>query len=108
MVICLQMVPFALFFPYSYRVSPYINAGPYKGGFLGARAWLGVLNPMEILHAIKFAFDMATQFRSKGPSVQYSNVELGTSHAQQAQAPPYGYTEREPSPSYERLLHGRN
>ena len=99
------MVPFALFFPYAYRVSPYINAGPYKGGFLGIHAWIGVSNPMEILRAIKFAFDMATQFRSKGTSAQYSNVELETSYAMQAPAPPHGYTERGQTPSYERLLH---
>ncbi|KAJ5149524.1 hypothetical protein N7448_001102 [Penicillium atrosanguineum] len=105
MLICLQMVPFALFFPYSYRVSPYINAGPYEGGFLGVRAWIGVLNPMEILRAIKFAFEMATQFRSKGEPAQYSNVELGNSYAVQVPAPPYGHTERGQTPSYERLLH---
>lgn len=95
------MVPFALFFPYAYRVSPYINAGRYKGGFLGIHAWIGVFNPMEILRAIKLAFDMVTQFRSKGPTAQYLNVELQPSYAVQAPAPPYGYTERGLMPPYE-------
>lgn len=98
------MVPFALFFPYAYRVSPYVNAGPYKGGLLGGRAWIGVFNPMEILRAIKFAFDMA-QFRSTGGSAEYSNIDLGPSY--EAPAPPYGYPQAAPTPSHDRLLDRR-
>lgn len=69
MIICVEMVPFALFFHYAYSVHPYIihsipqseageTGGPrsYQGGYLGYRAWLGALNPMQMLQAIAFAF----------------------------------------------------
>ncbi|KAJ5190997.1 uncharacterized protein N7498_009982 [Penicillium cinerascens] len=104
LLICLQMVLFALFFPYAYRVSPYINGGPYKGGSLGGRAWIGMLSPMEILRAIKFACNMAQSRRTK-KSADYSNIELGPSY--EAQAPPYGYPQAGPIPSHDRLLDRR-
>ncbi|KAJ5376953.1 hypothetical protein N7509_013839 [Penicillium cosmopolitanum] len=69
LIICLQMVPFALFFPYAYSVSPYLSVDsyhPYHGGFLGVNAWIGLFNPMEILRATAFAFGMAAELRKDG------------------------------------------
>jgi hypothetical protein len=67
MIICVEMVPFALFFHYAYSCRPYIVRYPaegenaqtrsYKGGFLGLRAWLMVWDPRELLQAIMFAFE---------------------------------------------------
>lgn len=76
------MVPFALFFPYAYSVSPYLSVDsyhPYQGGFLGVNAWIGLFNPMEILRATAFAFGMAAELRKDGAierSGEYSQVEL--------------------------------
>lgn len=81
MVNCLVMVPFSIFFHYAYDVGPYIidrkhhdggrsssgaEAGHhpeseylhYQGGFLGIRAYTGMLNPSEFFGAIGFAFTM--------------------------------------------------
>lgn len=70
MVNCLILVPFSVFFHYAYSVGPYIvdrHRGPergesryldYQGGFLGVRAFLGMVNPSEILGAIAFMFTM--------------------------------------------------
>ncbi|KAJ5726796.1 hypothetical protein N7493_005823 [Penicillium malachiteum] len=91
LVICLQMVFFALFFPYAYRVSPYIGTGPYKGGFLGVRAWIGLFNPMEILHAIKFIFDMGTELRNQESSEGYLVEGEGRPLYPTVTAPPYTY-----------------
>lgn len=67
---CVIMVPFSVFFHYAYDVGPYIidrHSGSergepqylhYQGGFLGIRAFAGMLNPGEILGAIGFAFKM--------------------------------------------------
>ncbi|RAL13081.1 OSTA/TMEM184 family protein, partial [Aspergillus homomorphus CBS 101889] len=73
MVVCIQMVPFALFFHYAYSIRPYVirktlptvqpSLNPayaavtelrYQGGPLGVRAWLGLLDPREILSAVRF------------------------------------------------------
>ncbi|KUI59975.1 hypothetical protein VP1G_07199 [Cytospora mali] len=73
LVNCLIMVPFSIFFHYAYDVGPYIidrngharaaEAGQdeaqylrYQGGFLGIRAYTGMLNPSEFFGAIAFAF----------------------------------------------------
>ncbi|PYH40715.1 OSTA/TMEM184 family protein [Aspergillus saccharolyticus JOP 1030-1] len=86
MVICLQMVPFALFFHYAYSVRPYIirrtlpameaSVNPaysavsderrYQGGPLGVRAWLAMLDLREIAGAIRFAFTMVFAGKSVG------------------------------------------
>lgn len=68
---CLILVPFSVFFHYAYDVGPYIIDGHshsdperggshqhYQGGFLGARAFIGMLDPREILGAIGFMFKM--------------------------------------------------
>ncbi|ROV91206.1 hypothetical protein VMCG_09374 [Cytospora schulzeri] len=74
MVNCLIMVPFSIFFHYAYDVGPYIidrhggghlsssspsrvEAGEaqylqYQGGFMGIRAFTGMLNPSEYFGAI--------------------------------------------------------
>lgn len=78
MVICIQMVPFALFFHYAYSVRPYVirrtlptleaSSNPayeavtelrYRGGPLGVRAWVAMLDVREIAGAIRFALTMA-------------------------------------------------
>ncbi|KUI66940.1 hypothetical protein VM1G_02451 [Cytospora mali] len=72
LVNCLIMVPFSIFFHYAYDVGPYMidrnghsraEAGQgeapylrYQGGFLGIRAFTGMLNPSEFFGAIAFAF----------------------------------------------------
>lgn len=70
MVNCLILVPFSVFFHYAYDVGPYIidhksvpeHGEPqylhYQGGFLGGRAFLGMLNPGEMLGAIGLMFKM--------------------------------------------------
>lgn len=73
---CVIMVPFSIFFHYAYDVGPYIidrhaeselgggghhsthQYQKYQGGFLGIRAFTGMLNPGEILGAIAFVFRM--------------------------------------------------
>lgn len=65
---CIIMVGFSIFFHYAYSVTPYIideQVDPetgctqdkhYQGGFLGVRAWVGMLNPMEIISAAASIF----------------------------------------------------
>ena len=64
------MVPFAIFFHYAYSVRPYYIRPrdpdahfprSYQGGPLGIYAWLGMWNIGEILSAIGFAFNMASE-----------------------------------------------
>ncbi|KAE8378018.1 organic solute transporter Ostalpha-domain-containing protein [Aspergillus bertholletiae] len=140
MVICIQMVPFALFFPYAWNVAPYFlsrqnmalpasenhhqnrygtdttyyhkGSGDdilmrYKGGPLGARAWLGVLSPMEILRAIRFAFNMSTELRSRNTGMTDNGIGLESTRARESTTLGYGHTAtdfRAPSPSYEPLI----
>ena len=86
MVLCLEMVPFSIFFHYAYDVKPYLlrsqdaEAQPmtattssfYQGGILGIRAWLAFLNPAEIIQAIMFAFSMYTESRRSGSGTRQS------------------------------------
>ncbi|KAL4905595.1 hypothetical protein BDW74DRAFT_152855 [Aspergillus multicolor] len=50
LLICVQMVPFALFFTYAYSVAPYVRV-TREGYESAARAWVGMLDPREILSA---------------------------------------------------------
>lgn len=108
MVNCLVMVPFSLFFHYAYDVGPYIidrrglgaQGGPpssshaaeagvqpaedeylqYQGGFMGVRAFAGMLNPSEFFGAIAFAFAMCGRRGRKQVSNAtsgYDNVSSG-------------------------------
>lgn len=108
MIICVEMVPFSIFFHWAYNVSAYDltkarplplseiathshddidneaglpnraklpggqdnhhllhtlrdSEGTYQGGPLGVKAWVGLLDPREILHAIMFAFVMRSE-----------------------------------------------
>lgn len=91
MVVCIEMIPFSIFFWYAYSFRPYLlsNSRPllaaetadtsyqgklgredfeyptngltYQGGFLGIRAWIEAFNPMDVLRAIAFAFSMASR-----------------------------------------------
>lgn len=80
---CLIMVPFSIFFHYAYDVGPYIIDGrhrraegghfsqhnypqDYQGGFLGIRAFTGMVNPRELLGAIGFVFKMGPPQKSGG------------------------------------------
>lgn len=104
LVNCLVTVPFSLFFHYAYDVGPYIihrgrqshpqlpspsrvefgaGAGAadggaqylqYQGGFLGIRAFAGMLNPSEYFGALAFAF---TMFRGRGSGRKGSNAAGG-------------------------------
>lgn len=78
---CLIMVPFSIFFHYAYDVGPYMIEGRhhhpeggypsehsyaqhYQGGFLGIRAFAGMMNPRELLGAIGFVFKMGPPKKS--------------------------------------------
>ncbi|PSR88690.1 organic solute transporter Ostalpha-domain-containing protein [Coniella lustricola] len=76
---CVIMVPFSIFFHYAYDVGPYyidrtVEAGrrgeadylQYQGGFLGIRAFLGMLNPGEFFGAVAYAFKMSRAKRENG------------------------------------------
>lgn len=93
MLTCIELVPFSVFFHYAYTVKPYIlpktsNQGSgsyvpfakhsqaepipeypkteaYQGGFLGVRAWVSVISPMEVLRGIAFAFRMAKELKGR-------------------------------------------
>lgn len=90
LVVCLQTVPFALFFPFAYSHKPYLLSNQraalnsaeegqgkyqnipgeadllrYQGGPLGIRAWTEMLNPTELWGAIRFAFNMATKSKER-------------------------------------------
>jgi hypothetical protein len=62
LVICVQMVPFALFFPYAYSVTPYVGLTPYESS---TKAWIGLVNPMELLRAMGVAIGMAARRRGR-------------------------------------------
>lgn len=85
MLNCIIMVGFSIFFHYAYSVTPYMIdklAGcetgcpsqdkHYRGGFLGVHAWIGMLNPMEIIGAA------ASIFKS-GDSLGRTTVTSGLS-----------------------------
>jgi hypothetical protein len=77
------MVPLSVFFPFAYPSRPYYisrYAVPtedtasealaptlYHGGFLGWRAWVGSMNPLETWKAIVFGFSMALADRQRSP-----------------------------------------
>lgn len=79
---CLIMVPFSIFFHYAYDVGPYIIGRRrhhpehgatsqyypqhYQGGFLGIRAFAGMMDPRELLGAIGFVFKMGPAKPKKG------------------------------------------
>jgi hypothetical protein len=93
MIICLEMVPFSLFFHYAYSYRTYIirhgpdsltvdattntmNMGMYQGGFLGVRAWVQVLNPKDLLQAIAFAFQSWSDTRAESAQRPATSYEL--------------------------------
>jgi len=102
LIVCLEMVPFALFFHYAYSYRPYVirhdvgaESGEgltyvqsYQGGPLGVRAWLAALSPKELLHAIAFAFKNWEETRSG------SDRRAVSSWTQPQQLQEYGYTGR--------------
>lgn len=67
---CIIMLGFSTFFHHAYSVTPYIineQVGSetgcsaqdkhYQGGFLGIHAWIGMLNPMEVIIAAASIFN---------------------------------------------------
>lgn len=98
LVNCVQMVPISLFFHYAYTFRPYViskgdhairhtNAEGrenvyvpqerYQGGFLGHRALLLALNPIEVFEGIYFAFKMATELAGN-----YNGLDRGGSESE--------------------------
>lgn len=85
---CLILVPFSVFFHYAYDVGPYIidrksipeHGEPqylhYQGGFLGIRAFLGMLNPSELLGAIARVF----KWRGHRQSTRNNTSNIGRRH----------------------------
>ncbi|KAL2832194.1 organic solute transporter Ostalpha-domain-containing protein [Aspergillus pseudoustus] len=63
LVICIQMVPFALFFPYAYSVVPYVDLTLYQSS---STAWIGLLNPIEIMRAMRVAIGIAARKKNGG------------------------------------------
>lgn len=65
---CIIMVGLSIFFHYAYSVTPYVIDKPrdpengaaqdqhYRGGFLGVHAWVGMLDPREIISAAASIF----------------------------------------------------
>lgn len=80
---CVIMVGFSIFFHHAYSVTPYIideQVDPengssqdqhYQGGFLGINAWVGMLNPMEIISAAASIFNL----KSGGPMLRTTVIE---------------------------------
>ncbi|KAJ5654692.1 hypothetical protein N7490_001695 [Penicillium lividum] len=128
LVVCLQMVPFSIFFHYAYNVGPYKLRNQnssyhptvqeaaqefhgkadqlaiplhYEGGPLGVRAWIGLFNPMEICRAIKFGFYMTQQAGNRDERGG-NQVELGYLGCEpiMPESDPHGREQV----SYERLL----
>ena len=115
MLTCIEMVPISFFFYFAYPFSPYsLNsskillppaeskiAAPapvssYQGGFLGIRAYLAALNPMEILQGIMFALKMATEYRKMEQSGHGAALEPLRPNA----ASPVGFRLNEPGQTY--------
>ncbi|KAF7537506.1 hypothetical protein G7054_g3648 [Neopestalotiopsis clavispora] len=86
LLVSLELVIFSVFFHFAYSVTPYRltsyqpkppsaaleegsefitkpAAGSYQGGALGARAWVEMLNPSELIAAILFTFKMQSEAR---------------------------------------------
>lgn len=78
---CVIMVGFSIFFHYAYSVTPYIvdeQVDPengssedqhYQGGFLGIRAWVGMLDPSELIIAA------VSILKPGGPAVRTTLIE---------------------------------
>lgn len=78
LVSCVELVPLSLVLIWAYNVRPYLinrskdtmeaqeyHPHSYQGGPLGIWGFLAVLNPMEMLQAIKFALELALGGRRK-------------------------------------------
>lgn len=94
MIVCIEMVAFAVFYWYAYDFRPYLlsTSRPlasgteddetaylgkdmardskhqfleqsYQGGFLGWRAWVHLIIPIDVIRGIGFAFSMASQLK---------------------------------------------
>jgi hypothetical protein len=83
MVTCIIMVPLSVFFPFAYPSRPYyisrcatptegvaaevLTPKLYHGGFLGWRAWVASMNPLETWKALLFGFSIALADRQRSP-----------------------------------------
>ncbi|KAL0936124.1 DUF300 domain-containing protein [Colletotrichum truncatum] len=80
MLICIEMLPLSIFFHYAYSYRPYVIGGgnarrplagdveaydpqTYSGGPLGVWALIEMWNPMEIVEAVKFGWQMKAEQR---------------------------------------------
>lgn len=115
LIVMLELVIFSVFFHFAYSITPYVLSSyapkvtnntdedqgfvsgedatrSYQGGPLGIRAWAAIFNPMEIVAAWRFAFNLRTDALQSGrASASYYN---GASPLQ-SQPPQYqGYGSR--------------
>lgn len=71
MLPCIEMVFISVFLAWAYSVRPYLIKNfrgssveavqvltSYQGGILGVRAFLAIMNPMETINGILFAFQL--------------------------------------------------
>ncbi|KAF7562253.1 hypothetical protein G7046_g1881 [Stylonectria norvegica] len=103
LLICVEMVPLAIFFVWAFPWSPYSRkngnleveaaGGPasfqrtYQGGPLGVRAWIEMFNPTEIFEAIIFGLKMFadrgsnhTIRNTKGPGTIRKRIRSNHNH----------------------------
>lgn len=97
---CVFMVPISAFFPVAYTCRPYyisLYAAPpsgdtmagaltpkrYRGGFLGWKAWVATLNPVETWKAVYFGFTMALEDRQKSSQQSLIGSRDGRSRYEQ-------------------------
>jgi hypothetical protein len=128
LIIILEMIPLSIFFFFAYPWSPYLLShqryaddgemggraslpSRYEGGPLGIHAWLGMLDPTEIVQAIIFAFKIITGARKNvgiaGMTTKSTQSSLGADQTYDLLAPgqearPYtsydAYRQQTPSP----------
>ena len=95
------MVLFAFFHFYAYSARPYciqrgfsnvevqqMGKGQYFGGFLGTKALVTAMNPMEILKGL----GQAVKFLVSSPQAQYRDDNMGTQFVSGEQLADYGRT----------------
>ncbi|PWY92324.1 DUF300-domain-containing protein [Aspergillus heteromorphus CBS 117.55] len=99
MIICIQMVPLALFFHYAYSVSPYSNSPgllrkryepvdggdteikfpvKYQGGILGVNAWLMFFNPVDLVREFQYPIALLRMVGTGGADHEILTTEMQT------------------------------
>ncbi|KAJ5093725.1 hypothetical protein N7456_009586 [Penicillium angulare] len=97
MIICIQMVPFAIFIHFAFSVKPYLIKKPsgdsiemlpeadengrpvprsYQGGTWGSHAWAAYLNPLELAMEVRSMYRTLHQIKvRKQPKIYKSDLE---------------------------------